>query len=154
MKLIWGSDDMGFRTSTLFSPDFLREKIFPWHKRCAEVAHENSRPYLLHSCGQIESVMDDLIDDVGINAKHSFEDVIIPVTEVKKKYGDRIAILGGMDMDFLCRSDEQAIRSRVKETLDVCMAGGGYCLGSGNSIANYIPLENYLIMLDEGRRFV
>ena len=94
----------------------------------------------------------DLIDDVGIDAKHSYEDTILPVTEAKKKYGDRMAVLGGIDMDFLCRSDEQAIRRRVKETLEVCMAGGGYCLGSGNTIANYIPLENYLVMLDEGRR--
>ena len=31
--------------------------------------------------------------------------------------------------------------------------GGGYCLGTGNSVANYIPLANYLAMLDEGRRY-
>ncbi len=48
---------------------------------------------------------------------------------------------------------EQEIRSRVRQTLDECMTGGGYCLGSGNSIANYIPVDNYLVMLDEGRRY-
>lgn len=32
------------------------------------------------------------------------------------------------------------------------MPGGGYCLGTGNSVANHIPTENYLAMLDEGRR--
>lgn len=153
IKLIWGSDDMGFRTSTLFSPQVLREKVFGWHKRCAEIAHQKAKPYLLHCCGQIDAVIDDLIDDVGIDAKHSYEDVILPVTEAKQKYGDRIAILGGIDIDFLCRSDENAIRKRVRETLEVCTAGGGYCLGSGNTVTNYIPLENYLFMLDEGRQF-
>ena len=110
-------------------------------------------PYLLHSCGNLEEIMDDLIDDVGIDAKHSYEDVIMPVTEVKKKYGERIAILGGIDMDFLCRSDEKAVRKRVRETLELCMQGGGYCLGTGNSVANYIPLENYFAMLNEGQKF-
>ncbi len=153
MKLIWGSDDMGFRTSTLFSPDFLRQKVFPWHKRCAAISHANGRPYLLHCCGQGKEIMDDLIDDVGIDAKHSFEDVILPVSEAKTLYGQKIALLGGIDMDFLCRADHETIRKRVRATLEVCMANGGYCLGSGNTVANYIPLENYLVMLDEGRRF-
>jgi len=42
---------------------------------------------------------------------------------------------------------------RVRETLAVCQPGGGYCLGTGNSVANYVPVENYLAMLDEGRKF-
>lgn len=62
-------------------------------------------------------------------------------------------MLGGIDVNFLRRSDEPAIRSRVRRTLKACHPGGGYCLGTGNSAANYVPLENYLTMLDEGRRF-
>ena len=95
----------------------------------------------------------DLIDDVKIDARLSFEDVIEPVIEAKQRYGDRIALLGGIDLDFLCRADEAAVRRRVRATLDACHAGGGYCLGTGNSVANYIPLDNYLAMLDEGRRY-
>ena len=153
VAVIWGSDDMGFRTSTMVSPVFLREKILPWHKACAEIAHQNGRPYLIHACGNLEEIMDDLIEKVGIDAKHSFEDAILPVTEAYKRYSDRVALLGGIDVDFLCRSEEPAIRRRVRETLEVCMAKKGYCLGTGNTVANYIPLESYLIMLDEGRRF-
>jgi uroporphyrinogen decarboxylase len=76
----------------------------------------------------------------------------MPVTQAKQKYGDRIALLGGIDVDFLCRADEKTIRKHARETLEICLVGGGYCLGTGNSVANYIPVENYLIMLDEGRR--
>jgi uroporphyrinogen decarboxylase len=98
--------------------------------------------------------MPDLINTVGIDARHSFEDTILPVTEAKRLYGDRLAILGGIDVDFLCRADEQSIRQRVRRTLEACMPGGGYCLGTGNTVANYIPVDNYLVMLDEGRRFM
>lgn len=153
VPIIWGSDDMGFHTSTLFSADFLRKKILPWHKSCAEIAHKNKKPYLLHSCGKLDEIMPDLINDVKIDAKHSFEDNIQTVTEAFNLYSDRIAILGGIDVDFLCRSDEQAVRQRVRETLDKCMNNSGYCLGTGNSVANYIPIDNYLAMLDEGRKF-
>jgi uroporphyrinogen decarboxylase len=170
VPLAWGSDDMGFRTSTLASPDFLRRKIFPWHRKCADIAHGKGKPYLMHNCGNLAEVMDALIDDVGIDAKHSFEDAIMPVTEAFERWGKRIAILGGIDVDFLIRSEEGAIRRRVRETLDACLggvirgaggaAGGsrkglgtGYCLGTGNTVANYIPVENFLVMLDEGRRY-
>ena len=153
VKFVWGSDDMGYRGGLLCSPDDMRTLVLPGHKRMAEKSHTAGRPYLLHSCGNLASIMEDLIEDVGIDAKHSFEDTIEFVTDVKRDYGDRIALLGGIDLDFLCRADEAAVRQRVRDTLSVCMKGGGYCLGTGNSVANYIPLRNYLAMLDEGRRF-
>jgi len=153
VKLIWGSDDMGFRTGTLISPDDLREFVLPGHKLMALKAHAAGRPYLFHSCGKLDAIMEDLIEDVGIDAKHSFEDTIESVISVKQRYGDRISVLGGIDMDFLCAATERQVRQRVRNTLENCMPGGGYCLGTGNSVANYIPLDNYLAMLDEGRKF-
>jgi len=153
VTIVWGSDDMGFKTGPLIGPDDLREFVLPGHREVARMAHEAGRPYLLHSCGNVETVMEDLITDVRIDAKHSFEDAIEDVCETKRRYGDRIALLGGIDVDFLCRADEAQIRRRVRETLEVCLPGGGFCLGSGNSVANYIPVDHYLAMLDEGRRF-
>jgi len=153
VKVIWGSDDMGFKSGTLVSPDDLRRFVLPGHRAMASAAHAAGRPYLLHSCGNLEAIMDDLLDDVKIDGLHSFEDTIKTVEQTKAAYGDRIAVLGGIDVDFLCRSDETAIRRRVRRTLEACQPGGGYCLGTGNSVANYVPLDNYLVMLDEGRRF-
>jgi uroporphyrinogen decarboxylase len=153
VKAVWGSDDMGFRTGTLISPEDLRTFVLPGHKALAQMTHNAGHPYLLHSCGWIERVMDDPIADVGIDAKHSFEDTIENVVAFKEKYGRRIAVLGGIDVDFLCRAAEGDIRERVRQTLAACQPGGGYCLGTGNSVANYIPMDSYLTMLDEGRKF-
>jgi uroporphyrinogen decarboxylase len=97
--------------------------------------------------------MEDLIEDVQIDGKHSFEDEIMPVTEASRRYGGRIAIIGGIDVDFLVRSEEREIRKRVRETLDVCTKVPGYCFGTGNSVTNYTPVENYLIMLDEAAKY-
>jgi uroporphyrinogen decarboxylase len=153
VRLIWGSDDMGFRSGTLISPRHMRTYVLPGHKALAGIAHKAGRPYLLHSCGNLRSIMVDLITDVGIDAKHSFEDTIEDVCEDKKIYGHQLSLLGGIDVDFLCRSNLAEVRKRVRETLDVCQPGGGYCLGTGNSVANYIPVDSYLAMMDEGRRY-
>jgi uroporphyrinogen decarboxylase len=150
IQWIWGSDDMGFASGTFVAPAYMREHILPWHKKAAELCHARGRLYLMHACGNLYKIMEDLIEDVGVDGKHSFQDTFEPIALAKQRWGDRIALLGGVDVDFLCRYDEGAIRRYVRDALEVCMPGGGYCLGTGNSVANYIPLEHYLAMVDEG----
>jgi len=97
--------------------------------------------------------MDDLIDVLKIDAKHSYEDVIKSVESFSKRYQDRISVLGGLDIDLLTRGTEGQVRARTRSILQACAPSGGYMLGSGNSLANYLSVENYLAMLDEGWRF-
>ena len=146
------SDDLGFKTQTMIDPASLRKYVLPWHKKLADIIHAAGKPCLLHCCGNLSEIMEDIIECVGIDAKHSYEDSILPVTEAKRLYGDRIAILGGFDVDRLCRSSEQDIREYTRMLVTELGSDGGYCLGSGNSIAPFVPVENYLTMLDEGWR--
>jgi uroporphyrinogen decarboxylase len=152
--ILFQGDDMGFLSGTLVSPDVIRRHILPHHKKIAELAHGAGKLSLFHSCGNVYKLMDDFIDYVGVDAKHSFEDKILPVDEAYRRWGDRVAIMGGVDMDLLGRGTEEQVRARTREILEVCgVKGTGYCLGTGNSVANYIPVQNYLAMLDEGRRW-
>ena len=146
-------DDMGFRTGTLFSPDFLKQYSLPGHKIVADLVHAQDKVYFLHSCGNIYGIMDYLIDEVGIDAKQSYEDVILPVEEAYKRYSSRIGILGGLDVDLLGRGDVDVVRKRIKEILKVCDPNGRYALGSGNTVANYCKKENVLAMFDEAFKF-
>ena len=144
-------DDMGHASGTMVSPAVLRRYVFPGQKRLVDIAHAHGVPFLLHACGNLTAVMDDLIGDVGIDAKHSFEDKIEPVEGLHARYGDRIALLGGVDVDLLARGSEAQVRARTRQLLDTLGPSGTWCLGTGNSVANYIPVSNYLAMLDEGR---
>jgi uroporphyrinogen decarboxylase len=146
---IFHADDLGFKTGTFLSVSDLKRLVFPWLKKYASVAHAQGKPFFLHSCGNKEWIMDILIDDVGIDAIHSFEDASYPVTAYKKKWGRRVGIIGGADVDVLCRSSRQELRRYLRALLDSCMEGGRYAFGSGNTITNYTPVENYLIMLEE-----
>ena len=114
---LWLGDDMGFKTATLLQPQHLRNYILPWHKRYAELAHRTGRLFLLHSCGHVEAIMPDLIEDVRIDAKHSFEDVIVPVEEFRQCWGTRVAVLGGVDVDLLSRGSADDIRRRTAQIL-------------------------------------
>jgi uroporphyrinogen decarboxylase len=143
------SDDLGFKTQTMISVNELRRYVLPIHRKLSEVIHAAGKPCILHSCGQLAEIMEEIIEDVHIDAKHSYEDAILPVTEAKKLYGDRIAILGGFDVDRLCRSSEEEVREHTRMLVEMGR-DGGYALGSGNSIAAFVPVGNYLAMLDEG----
>jgi uroporphyrinogen decarboxylase len=150
---IWGTDDMGYKTQTLVAPEWLRAHVLPLHKKAAAIAHEHGKLYFLHSCGKIDALTDDLIEDVGIDAKHSFEDAATPVEEFGRRWGARVGVIGGIDVDFLARATGEQVRRRTRATLEALHPGGGYVLGTGNSVTDYVPLENYLAMVDEGRRF-
>ena len=152
VRLVFGTDDMGFRSATLISPDDLREFVLPNHRRIAALVHEAGHPYLLHCCGNLAQIMDDLIDDVGIDAKHSYENAILPAPEFQARYGDRIGVLGGVDVDILARASAEEVRAATRALIEACHPRGRYAIGSGNSIPSYVPVENYLTMLDEALR--
>jgi uroporphyrinogen decarboxylase len=145
-------DDFGYRSGTLLSPRHLREYVLRWHREWVDGVHGRRKPAILHSCGNLQGVMDDIIDYCGYDVKHAFEDSHTPMPLAKKLWGDRIALCGGIDMDTLARRSETEVRKYVRDQLETC-AGRGYALGAGNSVANYIPLGNYLAMLDEGRNY-
>jgi uroporphyrinogen decarboxylase len=153
VQIVSTGDDWGFRTQTFLSPARMRDLIFPPMKRLVDIAHAHGKPFILHSCGNLTEVMDGLIDEVGIDGKHSFEQAVMPMAEVKQRWGSRVALMGGIDVDILTRGDAETLRAHVREVLDACAPTGGYALGSGNSIPNFIPPGNLRIMLEEGARF-
>ena len=145
-------DDLGFKTSTLVSPRTIREHIIPQYDRVISRIRSASKPFLWHSCGKIFSVMEDVIA-LGINAKHSNEDAIAPFDEWIKRYGDRIGLLGGIDVDILCQKTRSEIVDDVFEKgMRFRRTAHGYALGSGNSIPDYVPVEGYLAMIEAAQK--
>ena len=76
----------------------------------------------------------------------------MPVADFKRRYGRRITPLGGLDVDVICRSSEKELRAYARRIIDECFADGWWALGTGNSLTDYMPVENYMMVLSEGRR--
>jgi uroporphyrinogen decarboxylase len=112
-----------------------------------EAIHKNQKFAILHSCGNLEAVMDIIVDELKYDAKHSFEDAIIPVEDFWQLWHGKIAVLGGIDVDFLARSTPELITKRCRKILELTELKA-YAMGSGNSITGYIPIENYLAMIN------
>jgi uroporphyrinogen decarboxylase len=92
--------------------------------------------------------MDDAIA-LGIDAKHSNEDAIAPFEVWIEEYGQRIGLLGGIDVDILCqKKPDQIVQDVVEKGTRFRALAKGYALGSGNSIPEYVPVEGYLAMIE------
>lgn len=141
------NDDWGFNTQTFLSPADMRKYVFPWHKKIVDVCHKHKKPCMLHSCGYYGEVIDDIINDIQFDARHSYEDNIIPVEKAYQDLKGRIAVLGGLDMDFVTTRTPQEIYARSRALLEMAQDAGGYALGSGNSIPDYVPYENFQAIL-------
>jgi uroporphyrinogen decarboxylase len=141
------NDDWGFKTQTMFSPRDMRRFVFPWHRRIVEAIHAAGRPVILHSCGHFQRIIEDVIDDMQYDGRHSYEDTILPVEDFYESYHGRIAVLGGIDLDFICRAAPEEVYDRSCAMLNRASSRGGYALGTGNSVPDYVPDQNYFAMI-------
>ena len=147
------NDDWGFKTQTMLAPDMLRQYVFSWNKKFVETIHSKNKPAILHSCGNRSEIMNDIIEDMNFDGLHSFEDIISPVETEWEKYHERIAILGGIDMNFLASSTPDEVKKRARKLLELTTEKGSYALGSGNSIPEYIPYQNFKALTETINEF-
>jgi len=146
-------DDIAYTSGPMVSPKLLRQIFFPWLKRVCDLAHAYNRPLLFHSDGDVSRVLDDVVA-AGVDLMHPIEPKCMDIAAVKSKYGDRLALMGNVDLGYtLTRGTPEEVRLEVRTLIQKVAPGGGYLLSSANSITNYVPLENYQAMLSAAREF-
>ncbi|MFQ5628964.1 MAG: uroporphyrinogen decarboxylase family protein [bacterium] len=146
VDILWYSDDIAFAGGLLISPDALRQYFFPWLNKIGELAKTYDKPFIYHTDGVLFEVFDDIIA-CGVNAIHPIEPKAMDIVEVKERIGDRLALIGNIDVDLLARGTQDEVRRQVIKNIEDVGQDGGYCVGSGNSVPEYVKFENYLAMI-------
>jgi len=144
---LWLGDDIAYDRALLSSPAVFRRYALPYYRRIGEICRRYSKLRLYHSDGNVLAVIEDLIEDAGIAALHPIEPRAMDIRRIKQDYGGRVAVIGNVDVDLLSRGTPQAVADRTRELIQEIAPGGGYLLGSSNSIPYYVPLANYRSML-------
>lgn len=142
---VWSVDDIAHTQGAMISPDLLRQHVFPWYRKIAARCHETGRIFFMHSDGNLTTVIDDLIA-LGLDALHPIDPTAMDIVEVKRRWGDRLCLFGNVDTELLRSGTVDQVRARVAELLRQVAPGGGYGLGSGNSVPSWARLENYNAM--------
>jgi len=143
------TDDMAFNSAPFFSRKVFRELVMP---RFEEVAEKITIPWIIHSDGNIIPFVDDLLS-LGIAGLHPLEKGAVDIAQVKRDYGDRLCLLGNVDLNLLGMATPEEVDAEVRELIRVAGPGGGYIVTSGNSLASYVKPENALALSAAVRRY-
>jgi uroporphyrinogen decarboxylase len=144
---LWLSDDVAFASGTLLSPDFFREYFFPILAKAASHAKKRKIPFIYHTDGLLWDVLDDIVDS-GVNALHPIEPKAMDIREVKAKYGEKLCLCGGIEVDVIARGSKEEMIALTEKILADVAPGGGWCAGSSNSVPDYAKTENYVAMVE------
>jgi len=136
-------DDIAYNSGPMFSPQILRELFLPRFRRLADTF---KIPWIYHSDGDLEIVLDDLLT-LGMNGINPFQPPLMDIEKYKDNYGHRICLWGNIDLAYtLSHGTVEEVKAEVKQRIKKLAPGGGYILGSANSITEFCKPENVFAM--------
>jgi uroporphyrinogen decarboxylase len=134
-------DDAAHRDGAMISPAMWREFVLPCHRQIVQALEA---PVIWHSDGNIRSLLPFAIE-AGFVGVHGLEPAAgMDLASVRMEYGDRLTLVGNIDVCVLCGADLEAVRREVRRCLRPEGAeraqqserapGGGYMIATCNSI--------------------
>lgn len=143
------TDDFAGKHGPLFSPSFFHDVVMP---RFRKIAEHVSKPWVMHSDGNVMPILDDLLS-LGICGLHPNEKGAMDIRRMKRDYGQRLCLLGNVDLNLLMLGEPQDVKEEVRGLIRDVGPGGGYIVTSGNSLTYYCRLENIMAMIEAAREY-
>lgn len=150
-------DDVGAQQAMMLAPAKWRELAKPRFKYMFDrFRAENPDIFIkLHSCGDYSPIIPDEID-LGVHLSGLMQPTGGNKDQVgiKKKYGDKIALIGGFDVQrLLPRGQVEDVREGVLTVMKNLAVGGGYIFSPSHYILADVPIQNIFAMLEAQRDF-
>ena len=134
-------DDMGYKQNQFFSLRTYRELLKPVQKRAIEWAHAKGIKAHLHSCGDINPFVPELVE-IGLDALNPLEvKAGMDTLHLKKTFGDKLVLHGGINAVLWDKPDK--IREEISEKLPILKQDGGYVFSSDHSVPSSVSLEDF-----------
>jgi len=141
---------MGFKQRPFMSPAMYKEFIFPAHKKTIDYIHSLKLPVVMHSCGFVEPLLPGMVE-AGIDCLQVIEvKAGMDLLRIYKEYGDRLSLMGGIDVRKLYSNDKKQIDAELEAKIPVVKQGFGYTLHSDHSIPNTVYYETYKYFIEKG----
>jgi uroporphyrinogen decarboxylase len=145
-------DDIAYHSGTMLPPKWFVDHVFTHYAGMARTCRRAGKPFIYHSDGNMSAMIDTIID-TGFDALHPIEPESMDIYELRKRVGTKLCLLGNIRVHTLSTGTPAEIWDLVKDRITNLGYAGAYCVGSSNSIPNYVPLSNYLAMLDASAEF-
>jgi uroporphyrinogen decarboxylase len=153
-EIIGIGDDVAYKNNLMVSPKMWLEFVQPHASRIVNTIHKHGGLVFMHSDGYITPLID-LIIKTGYDGIQSLEPLAgVKLGEVKKRFGDRIGLIGGIDTSQLLPfGTEKDVERSVKAAIKSAGIGGGYAIGPCTEIHWECKAQNVLAMIKYARKY-
>jgi uroporphyrinogen decarboxylase len=142
-------DDYGYKKGLFMSPKNYKTYVLSWLQKICETAHKGGIQVILHSCGDIYQIFEEIIN-CGVDAIHPLEPTTAnpdyDIFKLNEKFGDKICFVGNVSPQDLADKEPIEIKNYTKKLIQQIAPGGGLIISSGHSINPAVKLENFLAM--------
>ncbi|NUP99540.1 MAG: hypothetical protein HUU35_06765 [Armatimonadetes bacterium] len=147
-------DDYASNSGPLFSPAMFRELVLPYLQRVVDAIHDEGALAVKHSDGNLWPLLDDIVA-TGADGLNPLEPTAgMDLAAVKAVYGQQICLIGNIDCgELLSHGTPAEVDATVAQAIAAGAPGGRFMLSSSNSIHASVRPENYLAMIEAGRRY-
>jgi uroporphyrinogen decarboxylase len=146
------NSDYGYNLGPFVSPEAFSWLVTPYLTEIVDALHRMGTRAILHSDGDLRLVLDQLVS-TGLDGYQSIDPQgHMDLAEVKRRYGDRLVLMGNVRTADLQEVDEERIRASVRYSMAHGKPGGRFILSTSNCIFAGLPLDSYHVMLAEYER--
>ena len=155
IDFLWIGEDLGTQRGPIISMETYRQFIKPRHRKFAELAGAWNIPVMIHCCGSSSWAFDEFLD-IGITAVDTLQPEAADMAPagLKSRWGDRLTFHGCISTagPVACGSVGE-VRRNMRETLEIMMPGGGYCMSPTHQLQDNSPTENVVAMYEAANEF-
>jgi len=155
IDFVWLGEDLGSQNLPLISLELFRRHIRPRHQKLIDLAKSFRLPVMIHTCGSSSWAYEDFIE-MGVDAVDTLQPEARNMSPayLKAKFGGRLAFHGCISTAGpVAFGTPQEVTARVRETLEIMMPGGGYCLAPTHQLQDNSPTGNVLAMYEAAREY-
>ena len=147
----------GSGTITMQSPRIARELSFPTIQKLTRMAREAGIPTMLHSCGKQRELVKWCAEESDLDCINPLEEPPMGdcnLAELKREFGDRIALMGNLHTtSVMLMGTPQDVERAAMKAIDDAAEGGGFILSTGDQCGRDTPDENIRQLVETARSY-
>lgn len=139
-----------------WSPAIFRECFVPLIRQHADLVHSYDGIYHVYDDGKMMRTLGDYVD-AGADVVETLTPPPVgdvDLAEAKRLYGDRTCLKGYLDLLYVLKMGTvEQVERTVRTAIEVAAPGGGFILGTSDSIREGTPIENVRAYFETAHKY-